>query len=274
VNWQPLVDLEAALLQASARALAAGALQPIATRCELLTDEGVDFLLRVSALQQRKAAQRDARAASNPFLPYDPALFVGDLSQTHLVLLNKFKVMDGHALIVTRDFVDQESALDQSDFAALAATLIDMPRLVFYNAGVVAGASQRHRHLQLLPWPLQPGLAPVHPGAWGPPGLRHAPFAHAWAPLAAGDLLEPQRLLAHYQALLALQGLGGSAGYSGYNLLVTRAWMMLVRRRAVGVDGLDLNALGFAGTILLRSDEALQQLRALGPMNLLRAVSQ
>ncbi|NIO40609.1 MAG: phosphorylase, partial [Burkholderiales bacterium] len=40
--------------------------------------------------------------AMNPFLPYGKDLFVSDISETHLALLNKFNVIDYHLLIVTR----------------------------------------------------------------------------------------------------------------------------------------------------------------------------
>ena len=98
-------------------------------------------------------------------------------------------------------------------------------------------------------------------------------MAVAWAALAAGELEQPQELAAHYAGLLQRIGLGGAAGYSGYNLLMTPDWMMLVRRGRSAHEGLGVNALGFAGTLLVRGEEELQRLRAMGPLTLLRAVS-
>jgi len=277
----PATGLNDAIAAASARALAAGALQPIPVRDELLRDEGLDFVLRiVDGLRHKDAVDAQASAApqpANPFLPPESALRVCELGARHFVLLNKFKVMDGHALIVTREFAEQESALDQTDFAAVAEALRQTGGLAFYNAGLVAGASQRHKHVQLLPWPLAPVAfaTPFDPARWSGDrqGRREQPYPHAWAPLDAAALADPARLAAQYEALLMALALGRSGGYSGYNLLMTPDWMLAVRRSRGSHEGLAVNALGFAGTLLLRSELQLEQLRRLRPLALLRAVS-
>ena len=92
----------------------------------------------------------------NPFLPYEPELHVADLGDEHVCLLNKFPVMRDHALIVTREFVDQQEPLRPADFAAVWPLLGETGGLGFYNAGELAGASQRHRHFQVVPTPLVP----------------------------------------------------------------------------------------------------------------------
>jgi len=91
------------------------------------------------------------RPARNPFLPYEPALFVADLPPHHVCLLNKFNVVDRHLLLVTRHFASQCEPLDAGDFAALAVCLAAADGLGFYNGGPEAGASQRHKHLQWIP---------------------------------------------------------------------------------------------------------------------------
>lgn len=271
------MDLPAAIRAATRRALDSGALQPIPTRPEVLRDEGLDFVLRVGDLRRKSDSERRQHAApqpANPFLPYDPAMLVTELSESHALLLNKFQVLEGHVLVVTRAFAEQEAALQEADFAAVAQVLRQTSGLAFFNGGAAAGASQRHRHVQLLPWPLMPAAAaqPFDPREWA---RREAgwPFAHARAALAPVDLEQPARLLGLYRGLLADIGLGGSKGYGGYNLLLTPDWMMAVRRRFGAHEGLGVNALGFAGTLLLRGEEELQRLRVLGPLRLLRAVS-
>jgi len=273
----PLPELNAAIASATRRALACGALQPIPTRPEVVEDEGLAFVLRVGDLRRKSESDRAQRAAekpANPFLPYDPGMFVADIGEGHVLLLNKFQVLEGHALVVTRAFAEQEAALEVPDFAAVAAVLRQTAGLAFFNSGAGAGASQPHRHVQLLPWPLMPAgqAAPFDPRAWAGRG-EGWPFPHAWAALAAGELEQPQELAAHYAGLLQRIGLGGAAGYSGYNLLMTPDWMMLVRRGRSAHEGLGVNALGFAGTLLVRGEEELQRLRAMGPLTLLRAVS-
>src|SRR5262245_53334937 len=125
-------------------ALREEALAPIATREHVVVEDGLSFVVRVIAQERRRAAARGA-GRRNPFLPYEEALFVADLSDTHLCLLNKFPVVDRHVLIVTRAFEDQREPLGAADFAALAACLRETDGLGFYNAGEEAGASQRHK---------------------------------------------------------------------------------------------------------------------------------
>lgn len=270
-------ELNAAIASATRRALACGALQPIPTRPEVVEDEGLAFVLRVGDLRRKSESDRAQRVVpkpANPFLPYDPAMFVADVGEGHVLLLNKFQVLEGHALVVTRDFAAQEAALQPEDFAAVAAVLRQTAGLAFFNSGASAGASQPHRHVQLLPWPLMPAreAAPFDPRAWAGRGAGW-PFPHAWVALAAGELEQPRQLVAHYAALLGGIGLGGAAGYSGYNLLMTPDWMMLVRRSRGAHEGLGVNALGFAGTLLVRGEEELRRLREMGPLALLRAVT-
>ena len=124
------------------------------------------FVVRTMSSLARRDESRSAAEASpgprrNPFLPYEDALYVAAITPTHVALLNKFPVQDDHLLIVTRAFAPQEALLDADDFLALAACLAEVDGLAFYNAGEVAGASQPHKHLQLVPLPLADGLAGV-----------------------------------------------------------------------------------------------------------------
>src|SRR4029079_11989701 len=84
-------------------------------------------------------------------------LLIGAISPTHVCLLNKYNVLDRHLLIVTRSFEPQDTALGAADFEAAALCLDAIDGLVFYNSGPDAGASQSHRHLQLVPFPIGPG---------------------------------------------------------------------------------------------------------------------
>jgi ATP adenylyltransferase len=135
------------------------ALYAIQTTSEFVQQNNLPFLVRmVSNLakgeqQKIEIGLRDARAV-NPFLPYDEDLWVTDISQTHICLLNKFNVIENHILLVTRLFEDQESLLTAEDFEAMWICMAEFDGLAFYNSGPVAGASQRHKHLQIVPLPL------------------------------------------------------------------------------------------------------------------------
>ena len=84
-------------------------------------------------------------------------MFVADISPTHVCLLNKFNVIDHHLLVVTRAFEEQDAAINAADFAALWVCMAEVDGLAFYNGGKLAGASQRHKHLQIAPLPWGPG---------------------------------------------------------------------------------------------------------------------
>jgi ATP adenylyltransferase len=276
------------------QALACGAQQPVETRETFIEDGGIRFLVRVVSALARKETGREAHAANadaNPFLPPERELFVADLSDTHLCLLNKFNVIEHHLLIVTRAFEHQETLLTPADFEALAICLAQYEGLGFYNGGVAAGASQPHKHLQLVPLPLSPAspelpIAPLLRAARDVKGIGRLPglpFRHAFAwlpPWPTQDLRRHAALLhARYRELFRSAGLRvldshGETRQSGpYNLLVTRAWMLLVPRRQEHFDTISINALAFAGSLFVKSEAQLAALRARGPAAALRAVT-
>jgi ATP adenylyltransferase len=282
-----------ALRAQTRHALQCGALQPIETALTHLEEGGVRFAVRqVSSLARKEAARRtDASTASgpnaprrNPFLPYETDLCVGDMSPGHVALLNKYNVIDDHLLIVTRRFVPQTALLDQADFAALLVALRGREALGFYNGGEQAGASQAHKHLQAVPLPLDDsGLnAPIESLFNSESISNHAielPFKHAFAAL---DLManDAERAAFNgYRRLLDAAGIGAIDGdgfqhqSAPYNLLVTRRWMLLVPRAAERVDGISLNALGFAGSLFVRDAQQLATLAQIGPMTALSRVA-
>jgi ATP adenylyltransferase len=261
--------LWSATVECSKVALRCGALQPIATECEAIEADGIDFAVRVLAHLDRKhdALAVQHRDGSDPFLPYDEDLFVAAVSDTHVCLLNKFNVLDHHLLLVTRAFEEQESSLTRADFAALAACMAEFDAFAFYNAGYAAGASQPHKHLQLVPVPigLGPERTPIDP--WLREPSRKLSFRHAFARLAEG--VDP---FATYQELLRAVELDRAP--RPYNLLVTRDWMLVVPRSRPSFEGVFVNALGFAGGLLVGSREQLERVRELGPLTILREVGE
>src|SRR5512139_1044597 len=148
------------IVKTSANALATGALVPIPTEYEFIEDGGVRYFVRILSNLVRKDEEKKKQAkedgGANPFLPYEEALYVADVSESHVAVLNKFNVVDHHLLIVTRKFEEQETLLTLSDFEALMACMAEYDSLGFYNGGAAAGASQSHKHLQLVPLPLTP----------------------------------------------------------------------------------------------------------------------
>jgi ATP adenylyltransferase len=57
-----------------------------------------------------------------------------------------------------------------------------------------------------------------------------------------------------------------------YNLLVTDRWMLVVPRSRERFEGISINALGFAGALLVRDPAQLAAVERAGPMSVLRHV--
>lgn len=279
-----------AIVRQTAHALARGALRPIDTTQTTLDDGGIRFVVRqVSSLLHKPRAPDSPtpRPFVDPFLPHDPDLFVGDISATHFALLNKFNVIDHHLLIVTRAFEPQEALLDLDDFMAWFVGLTPFDGLGFYNGGRDAGASQPHKHLQIVPLPLGDAGQPIpitplierarFDGAIGTlPGLG---FRHAFTRLDPGSPATlAAQALERYRRLLDTVGvravdIGGRPHQSApYNLLATREWMLVVPRSAEQSGGIAVNSLGFAGSLFVRDARHLDIMRRVGPMALLRRV--
>lgn len=284
--------------QCSERALACGALHPIPTESEFVEEAGIRFLVRLlsnlARKEEAKKKQEEKRATSgkdfNPFLPYDKDLFVADISETHVCLLNKFNVVDYHLLLVTREFEEQEMLLNLQDFAAMWAVLKEFDGLAFYNGGKLAGASQRHKHLQLVPLPLVAnGLRfPVEEalskavflGAIA--NVPIFPFQHALSRLELQEksIMEAAKItLECYYNLLRAVGLltgnveSNSKQSGAYNLLATREWMLIIPRAQESFESIPINSLGFAGTLFIRNEQQLQILKKYGPLTVLTNVA-
>ena len=253
------------------RALALGALQPIDTRTERVDDGDVAFMVRViERLADKPVALPPGVRGENPFSPYEEAMYVADLGPDHVALLNKFMVIEDHLLVVTRAYAPQTSRLEPADFAAVLQCFGTRPVLAFYNGGEAAGASQPHRHLQVVPLPLHPDF-PALP--LDPERVTKVPFARHVQRFAT----PPTAAEAHAAYLAGLDAFGlaplAKDGLTRpYNLLLTERWSMVIPRLAEHVDGISINALGFAGALLVKNEAQLDRLRERGPFAALRAV--
>ena len=86
----------------------------------------------------------------NPFLPCDQDLMIAPIGEQHNLILNKFPVQIGHMLLITNEWAPQKGWLNINDWKALEIVNEDTSGLWFFNSAPHAGASQPHRHLQLL----------------------------------------------------------------------------------------------------------------------------
>ncbi|BEI82587.1 hypothetical protein CcaverHIS002_0304550 [Cutaneotrichosporon cavernicola] len=158
----------------------------------------------------------------------------------------------------------------------LAANRERRDLLAFYNGGPGAGASQRWRHLQFVEAraPIEswvrgmtferPNYPVIHPNLPYLHIVCPLPPAHNLpSPMSADDLVEladrlaPLLMRSLDVAFDALRRAGGDRS-QGWNLLMTLDHMHLIPRSAPSfvTEGLtlDINSLGYAGMLLVKSD--------------------
>ena len=261
-------------------ATASGALVPLdTTLTHLMGDEGSRFELR-HLLSATPKHLRASGPKPNPFLPWDPRLEVDRIGESHVVILNKYPVQTSHMLLITQDWQPQTGWLSMEDWLSLARIDATTTGLWFFNSGPDAGASQPHRHLQLLPRAAGERIcaredwfrrcAQNTTTSAEDPLLRSSRVAAVSSPLT-GEAL--QKL---YLALADDLGLGhpttDDCPRGAYNLLLSRQWMAIVRRRREGIRGFSVNALGFAGSLLSTEASDRQWIQDSGPEALLQAV--
>ena len=266
--------------EVSVAATASGALVPLdTTLTHLMGDGGSRFELR-HLLSATPKHLRASGPKPNPFLPWDQRLEVDRIGDSHVVILNKYPVQTSHMLLITQDWQPQTGWLSMEDWRSLARIDATTTGLWFFNSGPDAGASQPHRHLQLLP--RAAGERICARDDWfrrcaqnttmsaQDPLLRSSRVAAISSPLTGETLQEL------YLALADDLGLGhpttDDCPRGAYNLLLSRQWMAIVRRRREGVRGFSVNALGFAGSLLSTEASDRQWIQRSGPEALLQAV--
>jgi len=242
----------------------------------------------------------------DPFKPpYNPNLLVGELKDEnegteYVILLNKYSVVPHHFLLITKEYQSQASPLLPTDLVhaysiLLAARKKGKEFFAFYNCGDRSGASQPHKHIQFIPIEDEDG-PPIERLAMAariqneekPFSLPTLSFAHhirrlSIRPSTDTEQIEQQLSSAFIELLdLCISTIRHEpdypAGAPSYNVVLTLGHMHLVPRRQeahVLVDTgerVSVNALGFAGMMLVKCEEELAAVMKEGPSNILRGV--
>lgn len=279
------------------------------TSLQLIEEFGFTFILKISANLAQKPKPKPANRPSagdlkirNPFLPPEPELFVCHLSSTHSLVLNKYNIVPHHSLIITRAFEPQESSLTAADFESTMKVVNAMPLphggLAFFNCGPQSGASQPHKHLQVIPLPLvsnskgtdgipfehvigetlaeQPALS-----VRSVPSLPFINFVtriNGQGTSLAIQLAETHAKMVHRAMKEVLGGqfiacTGPAIDYQlSFNTLFTKDFMMLIPRRLESYSAVSCNAMAFAGSFFVRNAEELNAIRGSGPLHILSEV--
>ena len=267
-------------LQRSEQAVSSGALCPLTTHVEPWTGhDDQSFELR-SLIGSPPRHLRPAGPKPNPFRPWDQRLELEPVGGGHVLILNKYPVQIGHMLLITRDWAPQTGWLSPLDWQAVHAVRQHSSGLWFFNSGPRAGASQPHRHLQLLP--REPGQSLCPRARWWESKLRGEPdtrcgdrLDHRTSVVALSSATA-ESLHEAYLTLCQAQGMGHPSvdvrPRHPYNLLFGDRWMGLVSRSHDECNGFSINALGFAGYLLCTDHSDRPWLDRHGPDGLLNQV--
>ena len=261
-------------------ATASGALVPLDTSLTHLMGEGGSRFELRHLLSATPKHLRASGPKPNPFLPWDHRLEVDRIGDSHVVILNKYPVQTSHMLLITQDWQPQTGWLSMEDWQSLARIDATTTGLWFFNSGPDAGASQPHRHLQLLPRAAGERICARDDWflrcAQDTTTFAQDPLLRSSRVAAISSTLTGETLQKLYLALADDLGLGhpttDDCPRGAYNLLLSRQWMAIVRRRREGIRGFSVNALGFAGSLLSTEASDRQWIQDSGPEALLQAV--
>lgn len=259
------------------------------------------------------ATQKTA-TAKTPFDPFEytsppPKLFIADIGPSHFLVLNKFAIVPEHFILATREFKPQTHVLEADDLYATLACLRtyeddnahavanttssggheDGALFAFFNCGEHSGASQPHRHIQLLPVAaMRAGLPRDSPwrllasrldgeGEGSAVVAPFSTFSESIALDASRESLYATYLKLYHQAILAAKGAEAVVSATceaaiSYNMAMTRDRLVLCPRLAEGdaikdpvtgdvVGKLSLNGTMLAGTALVKTQAEWDALR-------------
>jgi ATP adenylyltransferase len=260
----------------AASALEQGALVPLQTR-ELELPGLQPFQLRqlVSAVPRYL---REAGPRPNPFLPWDRPLQVDHLASGHVLLLNKYPVQGEHMLVITDQWQPQDGWISPVDWQAVMTVSADTGGLWFFNSHATAGASQPHRHLQLLPRRRGQSSCPLAPLLQAQLLGQVPSWSWSYRLCSRDREGDAADLPGLYRELAQSLGLGDPnrdlRPLYPYNLLFDDDWFLMVRRRCEHGAGFSVNGLGFAGYLLCTASSDLNWLRQHGPWTLLQSVAE
>lgn len=166
--------------------------------------------------------------------------------------------------------------------------------LAYYNSGPISGASQPHKHMQIVPLPLAEDHPPVVP-LWtlvvpddGVVDIHSFPCVAFGSPIPASEvdtnteileklyskLLERTKTFMHskLRTTTADNDDDDNDDEFSYNFLMTKDFMLIVPRRCEYDGSVGCNSVAFAGSFFVRSKEELDYVSTRGPMNILKTV--
>ena len=236
--------------------------------------KGNDFLIReLDITKLKKNALIGPKI--NPFKPWENILEIASIGNHHQLILNKYPVQLGHILLITNEWKEQNGWIDIKDWEAIKEVNKDTTGLWFFNSGPLAGASQPHRHIQLLR--RDPSELSCPREKWildfNNVNYKNKRFSKNIRLKKFQNSLNEEDIHRIYKDLSYELGLGepkkDKKPKYPYNLIFTNNWMLLIKRKTDNLYGISVNALGFAGYILVTEKSDIKYLKKFGPEKLL-----
>ncbi len=267
-------------LDISKKAVDIGAVIPLNTIQYKNNEEFCDFELRFlkSPIPKYLIEYGPKR---NPFIPWDERLKIKAVNDNHTLILNKYPVQIGHMLLITNSWCPQNGWLTLDDFDAIQSVDNDTTGLWFFNSSKEAGASQPHRHFQLLPRHFHETICPRY--EWFTSLLNNkndvkSLISHCVSikPRNKNKASGSNDLFDSYKSMINEMNLGeiglNNKPLKPYNLLITSKWIALIKRKTDRSNGFSINALGFAGYFLGTKKSNVDTLIKFGPERILMDV--
>ncbi len=267
-------------LEVSRKAVNCGAVIPLNTIKYKSSDEFCDYELRYLKNPIPKYLI-EYGPKLNPFIPWDERLEIEAVNEKHTLILNKYPVQIGHMLLITNNWYPQNGWLTLDDFDAILSVDNDTTGLWFFNSSKDAGASQPHRHFQLLPRHLNESICPRY--KWFCSLLNNKKninslISHSISikPRNKQNESNSNELFNSYKSMIDEMDLGEidliDKPKKPYNLLITSEWIALITRKTHRANGFSINALGFAGYFLGTKKSDVDTLIKFGPEQILKDV--
>jgi len=260
--------------ECSANALQCGAIFKLKSVTKKIECSGFFFDIKmIDSLSRKELAKKRSQIKGiNPFLPYDKNMFVSDISNTHVMILNKFNIIENHLLIITKEFEKQDSFFTQDDFNTLFTVMmsLDSP-LIFYNSSKMAGASQPHKHFQVIPSAKDEfsfnNLINTLTSKVNAQSIPDLSFKHAIFKVEAFCCGDDIRL-----AVEKLKKYLKLDDHDPFNLILTKKWLYIIPRSTDKFENISVNALGFMGSLLVKNNDEFNRVLSVTPIKILEHV--
>ena len=267
-------------LEINEKALKGRVLKPFDTKLQKIQHGGYEYQIR-ELIRKPRTQEVAFGPVINPFRPWESALEISKILDNHVLILNKYPVELCHLLLITKNWVPQNGWISLADWKALVNVERNINGFWFFNSSPNAGASQPHRHLQLLKRIDEVNLFPRQ--EWFENMSRNKYFdtsnignssmvlrRNAGLENSANELENIYFTLCH--EMNVGEPYKDNKPKISYNLIITKEWMCLIRRSKESYKGFNINALGFAGYLLITSKSNKKWLRDNNPLAILENV--